>query len=205
MHSKNKFITLFGLSIVGFIAFILYWQSTPYYTVVIQAGHEGRVTGNTGAETADFKEQEWNIQVANEVATTLRKWNIQVKRVPAKLSVIRADIAISIHFDSAKTHCNSGASIGYPNDDSFSFAQKWKKLYSHYYPFHWHRDNFTPNLENYYGYRYIKAKKFLLLELGEITCKKQTTWLKTRLMPISHLIAFSIAKELGIKKEKLKL
>lgn len=205
MHTKNRFISFLALSIIGFIAFILYWQSTPFYTVVIQAGHEGRVTGNTGAETNEFKETTWNILVANEIAKTLRKWHIQVKRVPAELNVTRATIAVSIHFDGAKTPCNSGASIGYPNNDSFNFAQKWRNLYSQYFPFHWHEDNFTPNMAEYYAYRYIKAKKFLLLELGEITCKQQTQWLEPRLMDIAHLIAYSIARELDIPKERLKL
>ncbi len=71
-----------------------------------------------------------------------------------------------------------------------------------YFPFRWHEDNFTPNLKEYYAYRWIRAEKFLILELGEITCEKQTNWLKPRLKKIAHLIAYSIATELGKDVEK---
>jgi len=36
-----------------------------------------------------------------------------------------------------------------------------------------------------------------VLELGEITCKKQVKWLKPRLETIAHLIAYAIAREMG--------
>jgi len=36
-----------------------------------------------------------------------------------------------------------------------------------------------------------------VLELGEITCPKQTKWLKPRLKQIAHLVAYAIARELG--------
>jgi len=49
---------------------------------------------------------------------------------------------------------------------------------------------------------YARAEKFLILELGEITCEKQTKWLYPRLKKIAHLIAYAIAKELGHKVEK---
>jgi N-acetylmuramoyl-L-alanine amidase len=205
MNIKNKAASFFAISVIIFLAFILYLSNTKPITVVIQAGHEGRVVGNTGAESALYKEEEWNIIVANEIAKTLRSWDIEVKRVPAKVDSIKATIALSIHFDSAKIPCRSGASIGYPNSNSRAFAKRWKKLYSDYFPYKWHIDNFTPNLKNYYAYQWIKADKFLLLELGEITCDTQSTWLKPRLKKIAHLVAYSIATELGkhVKKPKL--
>ncbi len=197
MNIKNKAATFFALLIIFLMAFILYWSTTKPVSVVIQAGHEGRTTGNTGAESKRYREEEWNILVADEVTKQLRAWHIDVKRMPARVSLTRAKIAISIHFDGATTPCASGASIGYPSDDSYDFAQRWKHLYASYFPYAWHKDNFTPNLRNYYGYRWIHAEKFLLLELGEITCDTQTKWLKPRLKKIAHLIAYSIAKELG--------
>ena len=205
MHIKNKAAKFFALSILLFIAFILYWGATKPVEVLIQAGHEGRTTGNTGAVSKLYREEEWNILVADEVARMLRSWHIEVKRMPAKVKFTRATIAVSIHFDGATTACNSGASIGYPTKASYAFAQRWKSLYKAYYPFKWHADNFTPNLANYYAYHWIRADKFLLLELGEITCDAQTTWLKPRLKKIAHLIAYAIATELGrdVKKPKL--
>jgi len=202
MNIKNKTAAFFALLIIVFIAFILYWSTSKPISVVIQAGHEGRTTGNTGAESKLYHEEKWNIYVADKVAQQLKHWHIEVKRVPANVSLMRAKIAVSIHFDGATTPCASGASIGYPNDDSYDFAQRWKHLYASYFPYKWHKDNFTPNLRNYYGYRWIHAEKFLLLELGEITCDTQTTWLKPRLKHIAHLVAYSIATELGKKVQK---
>lgn len=194
---KNFPQRLFAFMIIGLMIFILTKKDTlPPIDVVIQAGHEGRVKGNTGAQGKKYKEIIWTVIVADEVAKQLRKWNIKVKRVPAKLPFIKAKIAISIHFDGSVKPCRTGASIGYGSKKSYAFAQKWKKAYSNYFPFRWHKDNFTRNLKYYYGYRRIKTDKFLLLELGEITCEKQTKWLKPRLKKIAFLIAETIRNEL---------
>jgi len=205
MNIKNKAATFFALLIILLMAFILYWSTTKPVSVVIQAGHEGRTTGNTGAECELYREEEWNILVADEVVKKLKSWKIDVKRMPARVRFTRAKIAVSIHFDGATTPCASGASIGYPSSDSYDFAQRWKSLYADYFPYKWHKDNFTPNLQNYYGYQWIRAEKFLLLELGEITCDKQTKWLKPRLKKVAHLIAYAIATELGkvVKRPQL--
>ena len=197
MNIKNKPATFFAILILLFMAFILYWSSTKPVSVVIQTGHKSRTSGKSGVE--------WNILVADEVTKTLRSWQIDVKRIPAKVHFTKAKIAVSIHFDEAGTPCNSGASIGYPNRDSYAFAQRWKALYRNYFPYKWHKDNFTSNLKNYYAYKWIHADKFLLLELGEITCDKQTKWLKPRLKKIAHLVAYAIATELGKKVKRPKL
>jgi len=202
MIIKNKTASFFAILIILFMGYILYWGTSKPVSVVIQAGHEGRVSGNTGAESKLYREEAWNILVADEVARRLRSWDIDVKRMPARVSFTRAKIAVSIHFDGANTPCNSGASIGYPDDDSYDFAQRWKVLYKGYFPFKWQKDNFTKNLKDYYAYKWIRAEKFLILELGEITCDEQTKWLKPRLKKIAHLIAYSIAKELGEKVKK---
>ena len=202
MTIKNKPAAFFAILIILLMAFILYWGTTKPIDVVIQAGHEGRTHGNTGAVSKHYSEVKWNILVADEVTKTLRSWDIEVKRVPAKVGILRAKVAVAIHFDSANTPCHSGASIGYPSMDSYDFAQRWKRLYREYFPYQWHVDNFTKNLENYYAYKWIRAKKFLVLELGEITCDKQTKWLKPRLKKVAHLIAYSIAKELGKEVKK---
>ena len=198
MHSKNIAGAFFAILIIGFVAFILYWGSTKPVSVMIQAGHEARISGNTGATGSLYKETEWNTIVADEVTKTLKAWNIDVKRIPAKIpKFAKAEIAVSIHFDSAKKPCRSGASIGYPNKNSYDFARRWEKLYRSHFPFGWHKDNFTSNLKNYYAYKKIDAEKFLVLELGEITCEKQTKWLQPRLKKIAHLVAYAIARELG--------
>lgn len=204
MRLKNKAAGFFALLIIFLIVYIIY-MGVRTTEVIVQAGHEGLTSGNTGAQTKHYKEVDWNVLVADEVAKHLKSWDIEVKRVPATLSLMRATIAVSIHFDSATQICASGASVGYPNAESKAFAQNWKTLYKDYFPFTWHRDNFTQNLSDYYGYYRIRAEKFLVLELGELTCEKQTKWLKPRLKKIAHLIAYSIAKELGreVKKPNL--
>jgi len=205
MHTKNPAGTFFATLIILLVAFILYWGNTKPVSVVIQAGHEDRKVGNTGATGPRYKETVWNTLVADEVTKILRSWDIDVKRIPAKVPFLRAKIAVSIHFDSAEKVCHSGASIGYPNRDSYDFARRWEKLYKAYYPFGWHQDNFTKNLKSYYAYKKIDAEKFLVLELGEITCEEQTNWLQPRLQKIARLIAYSIATELGRTVVKPKL
>ncbi len=195
---KNKTAVILSFVIILLIVLATLWHKKSAPLVVIQAGHEGRTKGNTGSSYSRLKEVDWNIYVANEAARKLREWGISVKRVGADTKVIKAKVAVAIHFDGAPKPCSSGASIGYQNRDSKEFANRWKKLYKSYYPFKWQKDNFTENLSKYYGYNYIKADKFLVLELGEITCKKQTKWLKPRLKTIAHLVAANIAREFGL-------
>ena len=74
---------------------------------------------------------------------------------------------------------------------------RWKEEYKEYFPFKWHRDNFTKNLSDYYGFRRVNTEKgFLLLELGEMTCDKQIEWLEPRLELIATKIADFIMDEL---------
>jgi len=203
MHIQNKTAAFFAILILSLFGFILHQGMKRPTSVIIQAGHEGRTCGNTGAECKQYREAQWNILVADAVVKQLQRWHIDVKRVPADFSHQRAKIAVAIHFDGAKHICHSGASVGYPdNNASYRFAQKWKTLYKAYFPFKWHEDNFTPNLKHYYAYRWIDTEKFLVLELGEITCAKQAQWLKPRLKKIAKLIAYAIATELGIQVSK---
>jgi len=204
MYLKNKSAAFFAILILFLFGFIFYKQSLKRpVLVLIQAGHEGRTCGNTGTECKDFKEESWNIVVANEVQKQLLAWHIMAKRIPADTTPQHAKIAVAIHFDGADPICHSGASVGYPeNNASRAFAQRWKALYRNYYPFKWHEDNFTDNLRHYYAYGYIDTEKFLVLELGEITCATQTQWLYPRLKKIGQLIAYAIARELGERVKK---
>ncbi len=195
---KNIFGFTLSLIILITIAIALYWQHKKPIPVVIQAGHEGRDTGNTGAASHGTQEVEWNIIVANQVAKKLQSWGIETKRVDAKTPIVKAKVAVAIHFDGAQIPCSSGASVGYQNSASQKLAQKWKQVYKQYFPFKWQKDNFTKNLSNYYAFYTIQAEKFLVLELGEITCKKERRWLKPRLKTIANLIAATIATEFGL-------
>jgi N-acetylmuramoyl-L-alanine amidase len=168
--------------------------------VLIQAGHEGRTTGYTGAQSPYAKEMDWNRDVADEVTKILREAGVSVLRVGATMPIAKVKIALSIHFDGSTTPCGSGASIGYGNPSHETLANKWKNLYSTYYPFDWMNDNFTDNLSSYYGYKYVFSQKgFLVLELGELTCKKEAIWLRYRLKKIATLIAYFVAQELDVQ------
>jgi len=168
--------------------------------VLIQAGHEGRVTGATGAESQWGSESEWNPIVADEATLILRNAGIEVIREDAYLDPDKYNVslAIFIHFDSAGIPCNSGASIGYDDTTDKPAADQWRRLYSQYWPFRWMSDNFTDNLSSYYGYRYtITSDAELVLELGELTCKEQALWLKPRLKWLGSLIAHFVSLRLG--------
>ncbi len=168
--------------------------------VLIQAGHEGRTTGYTGAQSPCAKEMDWNRDVADEVTKILREAGVSVARVGATLPIAKVKLALSIHFDGSTAPCSSGASIGYGNLEHQALATRWKNLYSTYYPFDWMNDNFTDNLSSYYGYKYVFSQKgFLVLELGELTCQKEAIWLRYRLKKIAVLIAYFVAQELDVQ------
>jgi hypothetical protein len=167
-------------------------------TVLIQAGHVGRITGNIGSIHNGLKESEWNERIAIRVEDVLKKKGIIVDRVGARIPTTDAVIAVAIHFDGSETACLTGASIGHDGSKgSKLLAKNWRKEYGSFFPFKWHRDNFTKNLSDYYGFSKVTTSKgFLVMELGEITCEKQTAWLEPRLGEVAAKIAYFIIKEL---------
>ncbi len=167
-------------------------------TVLIQAGHVGRTTGNIGSIYKGLKESEWNERVAMRVEDILKKHEIIVDRVGAKIPKTNAVIAIAIHFDGSEKECVTGASIGHDGSKASKLlAKRWRAEYEKFFPFKWHSDNFTKNLSDYYGFsRVTTSKGFLVLELGEITCEEQTAWLEPRLGEVAAKIAYFIIKEL---------
>ena len=167
-------------------------------TVLIQAGHEGRTKGNIGSVYNGLVESKWNVLVADKVEDILESKGIDVVRVGAKIPVANAAIAVAIHFDGSSKHCSTGASIGHNNSrEARAMARRWRKEYAAFFPFRWHSDNFTPNLSGYYGFSQVQTTKgFLVLELGELTCQKQTDWLKPKLSQVASKVANFIIKEL---------
>lgn len=167
-------------------------------TVLIQEGHVGRTKGNIGSIHNGLVESKWNTIVGKEVERLLEAKGIDVTRVGAKIPICNASIAIAIHFDGSKKHCTTGASIG-RNDapKAKAMATRWRSQYGSFFPFKWHEDNFTRNLSHYYGFSKVHTSRgFLVLELGELTCKKQTDWLQPRLKQVAAKIAHFIIKEL---------
>ncbi|MCK4442264.1 MAG: N-acetylmuramoyl-L-alanine amidase, partial [Sulfurovaceae bacterium] len=97
-----KIRQLFGFLIIAlFIALIVeIFNNRPINnSVLIQAGHAGRVFGNTGSVNGKYKEVNWNILVAKEIENELKKNGIDVVRVGAKIPIANARIAVAIHFD----------------------------------------------------------------------------------------------------------
>ncbi len=185
----------------GMFALLIYaiWQGKVVNTtVLIQAGHVGRTKGNIGSICNGLVEAKWNERIAIQVENILKKKGISVERVGAKIPVANAVIAVAIHFDGTLHECATGASIGHDGSpDARRLAKAWREEYGQFFPFRWHKDNFTPNLSHYYGFSKVNASKgFLVLELGEITCKQQTDWLEPRLAQVANKIAYFIIKEL---------
>jgi hypothetical protein len=193
---------LFGFIIGGLFILLLvaiYNNQVVNTTVLLQAGHEGRTNGNIGSINGKYREMEWNTLVTKEIEKELKKHNIDVTRVGANIPFTNARIAIAIHFDGSKKRCSTGASIGYDINhiNAKRTASHWKSIYKEYFPFKWHRDNFTENLSDYYGFTRVNSEKgFLVLELGEITCNEQIEWLEPRLELISMRVADFIMDEL---------
>jgi len=50
MKTENRPAIFLAIALLMFFAYILHQKTVPQYSVVIQAGHEGRLKGNTGAE-----------------------------------------------------------------------------------------------------------------------------------------------------------
>jgi len=185
----------------GMFALLIYaiWSGRGLNTtVLIQAGHVGRTTGNIGSVHNGLIESKWNERVAIRVEDILRKRGIAVERVGAKIPTTSAVLAVAIHFDGSEKECKTGASIGHDGSNASTvLARHWRKEYGKFFPFKWHKDNYTKNLSHYYGFSKVTTSKgFLVLELGEITCKKQTDWLKPRLGEVASKIAYFIIKEL---------
>jgi hypothetical protein len=193
---------LFGLLISGlFIILVvtIYNHRPINSTVLIQAGHDGRTFGNTGSINGKYREVDWNVFVAKEVERELTRNGVDVTRVGADIPYANARIAVAIHFDGSEQPCSTGASIGYQRDhpQARRTALRWKSIYRDYFRFRWHKDNFTRNLSEYYGFNKVTTEKgFLVLELGEITCAKQIEWLEPRLELIAIKIADFIMDEL---------
>jgi hypothetical protein len=167
--------------------------------IFIQAGHEGRVKGATGTQSAYGREIDWTPIVADEATRILEEAGIKVIRSKADYrKFCRVDLAISIHFDGNNHPCRTGASIGYDDPTDEPAANAWKSFYSDYYNHHWMPDNFTPNLSGYYNFKYTFTNDAeLVLEMGDLSCPQQAKWLKPRLKHLGHLVAYFSAKRIG--------
>lgn len=136
-------------------------------------------------------ESAWNTIVADEATRVLRAHGLSVAREPADFEgTFAVRSAVFIHFDGTDPACGSKASIGYHTQASRPLANQWRRAYGAFFPFGFMPDNFTKNLSDYYGFRQVRARNgAVVLELGEVTCPSQRSWLAPRLKQIADLIA----------------
>lgn len=181
--------------------------STPlHYDVLISAGHEGRPQScahfpkracNLGANG----ERAWTPVVVDAATRALRAMGYTVAREPADFNG-RFDVgtALFVHFDGSTQPCSSGASIGYHAKNSEPAAALWRHEYGAVFPFRFQPDNFTDGLRDYYGFRQVNASHgALVLELGEISCPAQRSWLGDRLQWEGSFIAEFVRRLLGTR------
>jgi len=103
--------------------------------IIIQAGHEGRTTGATGAPG----EQNFNIDTANRVAYHLQAKGFEVKRVKADPTNDQIagdwDLFLTIHYD-ADTYNDHGGFVDFPEpstDGATTQSQKIAKALTEVY------------------------------------------------------------------------
>ncbi len=166
--------------------------------VFIQAGHEGRTTGATGAEGPLGREIDWTPVVANEATRILRQAGVSVIRAKASLSGrYRCKVAVFMHFDGSENG-SSKASVGYNDPTDKPAASAWKALYGRYWPFGFMGDNFTANLRGYYGFAFTQTTDAeFVIEFGDLNARDQAEWLKPRLPWLGALVAHFLSKRIG--------
>ncbi|MFY0645092.1 MAG: N-acetylmuramoyl-L-alanine amidase [Bacteroidia bacterium] len=174
-------------------------HKVDYAEIYIQAGHEGRTSGATGTQSSFGREIDWTPIVADEATRLLREAGITVIRSKAdRKRFSKVDLALSIHFDGCEQGCATGASIGYDDPTDQPAALAWKSYYSKFFKFKWQPDNFTKNLSNYYNFKYtITNDAELVLELGDLTCPEQASWLKDHLPELGQIVAYFAAERIG--------
>ena len=172
--------------------------------VLISAGHEGRPQSCARFPTRHCNlgaagERDWTPVVADEAAKILRERGVDVVRLPADFDgSYDAGAAVFVHFDGSAVPCSSGASIGYHDAPGAAAARAWRNLYSRYFRFRFQPDNFTDGLRNYYAFRQVSARRgALVLELGELTCPAQRSWLAPRLHWEGALLAHFLSRRAG--------
>jgi hypothetical protein len=174
--------------VIGGLVLAAVLSAPLHYDVLISAGHEGRPQScvhfpkracNLGAAG----ERDWTPVVADTATRELRAMGYTVAREPADFhGTYAVESAVFIHFDGSVQPCSSGASIGYHSEASRRAAALWRESYGGVFPFRFQPDNFTESLRDYYGFRQVRATRgALVLELGEVTCPAQRSWLADRL------------------------
>lgn len=171
---------------------------------LIQAGHEGRTSGATGASGPIANEIDWTPRIANRATEKLRAAGYSVLRVKADdwddTETAKVKIACSIHFDGASPACNSGTSFGYNDSTDKPAVDILRAAYLPYVPDFVNRmsDNFTANLSGYGDFKdWITSVSEFVWEVCEISCRSQAEWAQPRLDWFGDVLAHALDAAVG--------
>lgn len=141
--------------------------------IIIQAGHEGRVTGATGAPN----EQSFNIDISNKVADEMRARGVEVKRVgadplPEEIAG-NWDLFLSIHYD-ADIYGMGGYFVDFPEpstdgstDKSQNIASNLRREYGDTTEIVHHPERSNVNTRYYYMWKKLSyATPCVIIECG---------------------------------------
>lgn len=126
--------------------------------LVVQMGHCFRTSGATGTPG----EQAFVKMVADACAEELERpgaserepWHLRVIKADEPLEKYAGDAFVAFHCDGSTNPNARGASVGYRNAAGRSLAQAWKRAYDqHGWSGGFRQDNYTENLQEYYGTR----------------------------------------------------
>lgn len=141
------------------------------YDVIVQAGHEGRSSGVTGAAANGLREILLTPVIADSMTDMLVGLGYTVLRLPADgLTSQKAKIAIAVHLDGTPT---SGAQMLFDDATDKPLADSlrldWSRVYTKFI-----RDNTSPLADNtgysrYYGFKYWSTTDGeVVMEFGSI-------------------------------------
>ena len=169
--------------------------------VFIQAGHQGRTSGATGAanNTVGLTELHHLYVITSRATAVLRSHGVTVIHEDASLSgEYNVKLAVFCHFDGSTNKTVKASSVGYDDDSDKAAALAWKGAYGQVWPWGFHGDNFTNGLRYYYGYKYTKTTDAeFLIEFGTITNDEVAVWIKERLTWLGDFLAWFISERIG--------
>lgn len=140
--------------------------------LVVQMGHAGRTSGNTGAPG----EQAF-AQVVGAACVRLLDgkggWSVRPVVADPPTAQYRGDAFFAVHADGSTNPNVRGASVGYQTTQGDALAQAWRQAYiARGFTGPWNPDNYTTNLAQYYGVRAAVAqgnRRACIIECGTIT------------------------------------
>jgi hypothetical protein len=140
--------------------------------VLIQAGHEGRTSGATGAAAHGLREIELTPRIADAAVRWLTDRGVSVIRDTAVTSEARVKIAVGVHLDGNPA---AGAQLLYDDDTDRPLANHLRRVWAvdAGYP-EWIADNTSPladdaGFSRYYGFRHwITTDGEVVFEFGSI-------------------------------------